>query len=113
MPVFPAPAVALAGALDLTHAHGHHFEQAALDLAGEVRVRLDPVHHHDPVSFRSRAVHEHLEAFGGFAQRRSRHVRAYFGPNVVRAHTVILKNLALALGSPAPVSPHSGENEWL
>src|SRR5439155_1408086 len=26
MPVFPAPAVALAGALDLTHAHGHHFE---------------------------------------------------------------------------------------
>ena len=113
VPEFPAPAVTLARALDLTHAHSHHFEQTALDLAGEVRVRLDPVDHHDPVGLRSRAVHERLEAFGGFAQRGSGHVRAYFGPNVVRAHAVILKNLALALGSPAPVSPHSGENEWL
>src|SRR5439155_24962559 len=73
----------------------------------------DTVDHYDAIRFASRLVHEHLEAFGSFAQRGSLHVRAYFGPNVVRAHAVILKNLALAHGSPAPVSPHSGENEWL
>src|SRR5437660_1037187 len=113
MPVLPAPAVTLAGALDLTHAHGHHFEQAALDLAGEVCVGFDPVDHYDPIRFASRPVHEYLEAFGSFAQRGSRHVRAYFGPNVVRAHAVFLENLALALSSPAPVGSHGGENEWL
>src|ERR1022692_854142 len=47
---------------------GHHFEQAAFDLAGEIRVPLDAAYQHHAIGIVRRLVHEGFDAFGGFAQ---------------------------------------------
>ena len=60
--------VAFERALGFSHAHGDHLEQPALNLAGEIRVRLDPVQQHDAIGFPSEAVHVDLKTLGGRSQ---------------------------------------------
>ena len=55
-------------ALGFPHADGHHLEQSALNLAGEIRVRLDPVQQHHAIGFPCEAVHEDLKTLGRRSQ---------------------------------------------
>ena len=99
------------GAGEFAQPDGHHFEQAAFDLAGEIGVPLDAAHQHDAIGFVSHAVHEGFDAVGGLAERdhfQLAHQRAShggFGDAVVGQH------VGLSLRGGRAVTAHGGKQE--
>ena len=102
------------GALLLAQADGDHLQQAALDLAGEVGVRLDPVDRHDQVRVLERvAVHEDRHAGSDLTELDGLHARTDLAADRLRGDAVGGEHLELALGGGTAMAAHGGHDEHL
>ena len=102
--------VVLDRAFVLAEPDRHHLEEAGLDRALEVGVRLHAVDQADPVGLGRVAVEPH-----GQAQRLA-HLHDVHGGAHRAAHgrlgdAIVLQDRELPLGGPAPVAAHGGEDE--
>ena len=57
------------GAGEFAEADGHHLEEAAFDIAGEIGVPLHAAHQHHAVALEGVAVHEGFDALGRASHR--------------------------------------------
>ena len=93
-----------------SNANRQHLEQAALNVADELRVVLDPVDQHDVVAFKTGPVGE-----DGDAVSRAANLDAIHGGDDRRAHRVrgnaeLGENANLAGAISSTVGPHGGQN---
>ena len=98
---------------EFPQADGHHLEQPALDLAGEIGVPLDPAHQHHPVGIVRHLIHEGFDAVGRLAERHhfqladQRAAHAGFGDSVAGQHLGLAGRIGRA------VTSHRREEERL
>ncbi len=101
------------GLLVLAEADGGHLEEAALDRASKVRVRLDPVHQDDAVRLVRDPVHIHRHPARRLAELHDVHGRADRRPTELLRHAEAPQDLDLTLGGRPAVAPHRRHDKRL